>query len=185
MNLCFEKIFFKKCIVEIAENINLGYKIICKMEKLKEKIENVAQLICELTRNCAIKEEFFARSFNLSPTEVRFLKLFVHRNLLTVSEVQNLLKLTSGRISHILKSLEEKNLVQRVKKPKDRRNIEIKLQPKALVFVNNLNNNYNDLNSTILKQVGKEDLDQITDSLNILLEHFTKWAGQSNIENIE
>lgn len=156
------------------------------MEKLQEKIENVAQLICELTRNCTIKEEFFARSFNLSPTEVRFLKLFVHRNLLTVTEVQNLLKLTSGRISHILKSLEAKNLVQRVKNPKDKRNIEIKLQPKALIFVNNLNNNYNDLHNTMLNQIGKDDLDKITDSLNILLNYFSKWVGQSNAEqNLE
>lgn len=156
------------------------------MEKLQEKIENVAQLICELTRNCTIKEEYFARSFNLSPTEVRFLKLFVHRNLLTVTEVQNLLKLTSGRISHILKSLEAKNLVQRVKNPKDKRNIEIKLQPKALIFVNNLNNNYNDLHNTMLNQIGKDDLDKITDSLNILLNYFSKWVGQSNAEqNLE
>jgi DNA-binding MarR family transcriptional regulator len=168
--------------VEFSENINLGYKIICKMEKLKEKIENVAQLICELTRNCTIKEEFFARSFNLSPTEVRFLKLFVHRNLLTVNEIQNLLKLTTGRISHILKSLESKNLITRIKTPKDKRNIEIKLQPKAMLFVNNLHNNYNDLNDSILNQVGKEELDQITDSLNTLLNLFTKWVGQNSSE---
>jgi DNA-binding MarR family transcriptional regulator len=105
--------------------------------------------------------------------------------MLTVNEIQNLLKLTTGRISHILKSLEGKNLISRVKTPKDKRNIEIKLQPKALIFVNNLNTNYNDLHNTMLNQVGKEDLDKITDSLNILLNHFSKWVGQSNAEIIE
>ncbi|OGU60366.1 MAG: hypothetical protein A2X64_07740 [Ignavibacteria bacterium GWF2_33_9] len=152
-------------------------KVGASMAKFDQKIEDIAQLICELTRNCQIKEEYFANTFRMSPTEVRFLKLFVHRDILTVAEIQELLKLTPGRVSHILRSLEIKNLIQRIKKPEDRRNIEVKLQPRAALFVNNLNQNYVELNNTILKEVGDDKADGIANSLNILLELFTKWVA--------
>lgn len=76
---------------------------------MTNNIEPVAELICELTRNCNIKEEYFASSFNLSPTEVRFLKLFAIKPVYTIKELRDVLKLTPGRITHILTSLEEKS----------------------------------------------------------------------------
>jgi DNA-binding MarR family transcriptional regulator len=72
------------------------------MEKISSDYQAVAELICELTRNCNIKEDLFAASFNLSPTEVRLLKLFVLTDTYSIKEIRERLNLTSGRVSHIL-----------------------------------------------------------------------------------
>jgi MarR family. len=81
---------------------------------MNNEIQSTAELICELTRLCVIKEEKFAASFNLSPTELKLLKLFDGAHMHKVSDLVKMLKLTPGRITHILTSLEEKKLVLRL-----------------------------------------------------------------------
>lgn len=58
---------------------------------MADNIEPVAELICELTRNCNIREEYFASSFNLSPTEVRFLKLLAVTPTYSIRELRDIL----------------------------------------------------------------------------------------------
>jgi len=93
--------------------------------------EVLAEMLCELTRMCGIKEDYFARSFNLSPTEVRLLKLFTFSETFTVKELREKLKISPGRITHIISSLEEKKLIRRVRDVNDRRSILIQLMPSA------------------------------------------------------
>lgn len=140
--------------------------------------EQLAELICELTRNCNIKEEYFAASFNLSPTEVRFLKLFSFQDTYTVRELREKLKLTPGRITHILSSLEAKKLIGRIADEMDKRNVIVKLLPKASPLIQNLHENYNKLHKDILKNVNKEDIKNIYSSLEILVDVFKKWVEQ-------
>jgi DNA-binding MarR family transcriptional regulator len=143
-----------------------------------DKMEPIAELICELTRNCNIKEEYFASSFNLSPTEVRFLKLFAVSPTYTIKELRDLLKLTPGRITHILTTLEEKNLISRSQDPHDKRVILVKLMPKANPFITNLYQNYHELHNRILQNVEEKELNNIYDSLEILVDVFKKWVNQ-------
>ena len=116
-------------------------------------MEPVAELICELTRNCNIKEEYFASSFNLSPTEVRFLKLFAISPTYSIKELRDILKLTPCRITHILSSLEAKKLISRTLDPKDKRVIIVNLMPKAAPLISNLQQNYRELHNKILQNV--------------------------------
>ena len=145
---------------------------------MSKEVEPIAEMICELTRNCTIKEEYFAASFNLSPTEVRLLKLFSFSPKYTIKELRNLLKLTPGRITHILTTLEEKKLITRVQDSSDKRIILVSLTSKALPLINNLNQNYNDLHSRILKTVDSSELAKISSSLEILNDVFRKWVNQ-------
>ncbi|HCY77120.1 MAG TPA: hypothetical protein DHV28_14455 [Ignavibacteriales bacterium] len=145
---------------------------------MPDKMEPIAELICELTRNCNIKEEYFASSFNLSPTEVRFLKLFAVSPTYTIKELRDLLKLTPGRITHILTSLEDKNLLSRVKDSNDKRVIIVKLMPKAAPLISNLHQNYSELHNKILQNVDKKELENIFSSLEILVDVFKKWVNQ-------
>ncbi len=57
---------------------------------MNKKVEEISQLICHLTRRCNLKEDYFAASFNLSPTEVRLLRLFNDSNTYTVKELKDL-----------------------------------------------------------------------------------------------
>lgn len=143
---------------------------------MPDKMDPIAELICELTRNCNIKEEYFASSFNLSPTEVRFLKLFAVSPFYTIKELRDLLKLTPGRITHILTTLEEKKLVSRTQDSNDKRVILVKLLPKANPLITNLHQNYHDLHTKILQNVKPEELEQILSSLEILVDVFKKWV---------
>jgi len=143
-----------------------------------KNIEPVAELICELTRNCNIKEEYFASSFHLPPTEVRFLKLFSIKPQYTIRELCDLLKLTPGRITHILTSLESKKLISRTLDPKDKRVIVVNLLPKAIPLISNLQQNYHELHNRILQNVKEEEMGKILSSLEILVDVFKKWVNQ-------
>jgi DNA-binding MarR family transcriptional regulator len=145
---------------------------------MPKDIDPIAELICELTRNCNIKEEYFASSFNLSPTEVRLLKLFVLSPTYTIKELCDLLKLTPGRITHILTSLEAKKLVSRNSDSKDKRVILVSLLPKANPLITNLNKNYHELHNRILRNVKEEEMKKILSSLEILVGVFKEWVDQ-------
>ena len=145
---------------------------------MADNIEPVAELICELTRNCNIKEEYFATSFNLSPTEVRFLKLFAVTPTYSIRKLRDRLKLTPGRITHILTSLEDKKLISRTLDPKDKRVIIVNLMPKAAPLISNLQQNYLELHNRILQSVKEEEMEKILSSLEILVDVFKKWVNQ-------
>lgn len=145
---------------------------------MSTEIRPIAEMICELTRNCIIKEEYFAASFNLSPTEVRLLKLFSIKYSYTIKELRDLLKLTPGRITHILTSLEIKNLISRTLDEKDKRVILVSITPKANPFIANLHKNYNELHLRILQNVGESELEKISSSLQILNSVFKEWVNE-------
>jgi DNA-binding MarR family transcriptional regulator len=141
-------------------------------------MEPIAEMICELTRYCSIKEEYFASGFNLSPTEVKFLKLFAVKPQYTIKELREILKLTPGRITHILTSLEKKNLISRKLDEKDKRVILVSILPKANPLIANLHKNYNELHLRILQNVGESELEKISSSLQILNSVFKKWVDE-------
>jgi DNA-binding MarR family transcriptional regulator len=148
------------------------------MTKLESGSEAIAELICELTRNCNIKEEIFAASFNLSPTEVRLLKLFAFDNRFTIKEIRKKLNLSAGRISHILKSLETKKLLVRISDDTDKRNTIVKLLPNAFPFIKNLHQNYQQLHDNMLKNVNNDKMNDIYLSLKVLVDVFKKWVDE-------
>jgi DNA-binding MarR family transcriptional regulator len=145
---------------------------------MSHKMEPIAELICELTRNCNIKEEYFASSFNLSPTEVRLLKLFAVSSEYSIKQLRDLLELTPGRITHILTSLEKKKLLIRKKDPEDNRVIVVRITPKASPLIANLQRSYQDLHKKMLENVKKEELDKILSSLETLTAVFREWVHQ-------
>lgn len=145
---------------------------------MNNEIQSTAELICELTRLCVLKEEKFAASFNLSPTELKMLKLFDGVNIHKVHDLVSMLKLTPGRITHILTSLEEKKLVLRLPDDKDKRNVNVRLQAKAVFFIENLHKNYIDIHQELLESVGQDELKVIQNSLRTLIRVFSKWNDQ-------
>lgn len=146
------------------------------MEIELNKAETLAQLICTLTRSCNIREEYFASSFNLSPAEVRILKLFAFSATLSIRELCALLNLTPGRITQIVSSLEKKKLLVRSADPKDKRNVMVSTSPKCQPFINNLNQSYIELHKKVLEKVDKEDQEKIFSSLRILVDVFGSWV---------
>jgi len=143
-----------------------------------KEIVPIAELICQLTRNCNIKEEYFASSFNLSPTEVKFLKLFAVKPTHTIKELREILNLTPGRITHILTSLEQKQLIKRTLDVTDKRVILVSLLPKANPLINDILQSYSELHSRILQNVDAAELQKIQSSLVLLVKVFKNWVNQ-------
>lgn len=135
----------------------------------------IAELVCDLTRYCNIKEEYFSSAFNLSPTQVKLLKLFIHSDAITVKELCNQLKLSNGRITQIISALERKDILTRKPDKKDKRNTIVILKPKSKRYIKNIINNYEDLHKTILSTVNKKDRDNIIKSLKILNNILFNW----------
>ncbi len=148
------------------------------MPKKEKKYHEFAELICELTRYCNIKEEYFAASFHLSPTEVKFLKLFTFQDVISIKNLREKLKLSPGRVTHILQSLEAKKLLSRIPDETDKRNQIVKLLPKAIPLIKNLQSNYINLHKDILKNVKQTEIKNIYSSLNILVSVFKKWVEE-------
>jgi MarR family 2-MHQ and catechol resistance regulon transcriptional repressor len=149
-----------------------------RVTKPKNEYDRIAELICELTRNCNIKEDIFAASFNLSPTEVRLLKLFVFADSYSIKEIKEKLNLTAGRITHILLSLERKKIILRIPSPSDKRTIQVKLQAKASPLIRNIHQNYDKLHKDLLKNVDRTKIKNMVDSLQILVTIFKNWVGK-------
>ena len=148
------------------------------MAKKEKDYKELAELICDLTRICNIKEEYFAASFNLSPTEVRFLKLFAFTSSISLKEIKQKLGVSSGRITHILQSLEKKKLVKRIPDENDKRNMIVTVLPKATPLIQNLLTNYNNLHTDILKNIRQEEIANIYPSLKTLVDVFEKWVNE-------
>lgn len=155
------------------------------MEKQSDcnDVQTITQLICELTRVCSIKEHNFAESFNLSPTEFRMLKLFIYKDTYTVKELKEKLDLTSGRVTHIVTSLESKKLLSRLINAKDKRNIIIKLMPKANVFIENLYKHYTEMHIEILKSIDEVQFKDMKCSLSTLVKLFLEWEEKQKLYN--
>jgi len=148
------------------------------MAKKEKDYRELAELICDLTRNCNIKEDYFAASFNLSPTEVRFLKLFAFESSISLKEIKQKLGVSPGRITHILQSLEKKKLVKKFPDEHDKRNMIVTILPKASPLIQNLLKNYNNLHNDILRNVHQEEIANIYSSLKILEDVFKKWVNE-------
>lgn len=135
----------------------------------------LAELLCDLTRRCCIKEEKFAKEFDLSHPEVRLLKLFAFSGSYTIKEMRDKLNLSPGRITHIISSLESKYLIRRIRDINDRRSIKIHLTELAKPFTDNLHQSYERLYRGLMKYATNDDIKNIIFSLSLLNKVFEEW----------
>ncbi len=143
-----------------------------------KKEEEIADLLCELTRLCNIKEEHLASTFNLSPGEFRLLKCFVSKESYTTKELCYLLNLTPGRITHLVSSLEKKNLIKRYVTPIDRRNIIISLSSASRNFINSIYADHVNFHNNVLIKVTEKKKREILSSLKMLVDSLQKWINE-------
>ncbi|GAB1372501.1 hypothetical protein MASR1M45_25630 [Candidatus Kapaibacterium sp.] len=54
----------------------------------------------------------------------------------------------------------------------------VRLLPKANIFIQNLKDNYSLLHQNLLKNVNKEDIEKIFESLKVLIDTFKKWTQE-------
>lgn len=143
-----------------------------------QKIEKLSELTCLFARYCSAKENKFAESFNLTPSELKLLKFISlgnNKKFYTLKELKENLCLSPGRITQIISSLEKKNLIQRVNNEKDKRRIELKLLPKTASFLKNLKHSYLSFHSELFEHFKEEEVRRIENLLEELIMIFSNW----------
>lgn len=138
--------------------------------------EKMADLTCELAQTCNEKENYFASTFNLTPAEFKCLRLFTKKDSQSIKIISSLMKLTPGRITHILTSLEEKHLIVRELDSLDRRNVIVSLTSHSKPFIRNLNENHIKLHSEILESIDPDKREFVIEAMNDVIKALKKWS---------
>ena len=141
--------------------------------------ELMAQLTCELSRTCINKEHFFAAKYDLTPAEFRCLRLFRESPSIAIKSIAIQMKLTPGRITHILTSLEAKKYVERKIDQKDKRNVIVHLTESSKPFLKVVNDNHIKLHEDILRKLPEDKREFIIESMEELINALKIWSDNS------
>jgi DNA-binding MarR family transcriptional regulator len=139
--------------------------------------EAMANLTCDLAQTCNDKESYFASMFNLTPAEFKCLRLFNKVNSLSIKEITSRLKITPGRVTHILTSLEDKHFITRKIDELDKRNVIVHLTHKSEPFIKNLNDSHINLHEEILEKIPSEKRANLIALLEDLLRALKLWSN--------
>lgn len=86
------------------------------------------------------------------------------------------MKISPGRITHILTKLEEKELIVREKDPDDRRGINVALTSKCQPYIKNLNERHIKLHADILSGIEPDKRDTIITAMEDLIKALKSWS---------
>ncbi|MBI5325789.1 MAG: MarR family transcriptional regulator [Ignavibacteriae bacterium] len=143
-----------------------------------EQARMMANLTIQLEKFCQIKDQFFSSKFKLTPAEFRCLRIIKENNAVSTKALAQQMKLTPGRITHLLNSLEFKNLISRQIDKNDRRGIQTYITPDAVSFIDNVIKEYTKLHEEILEYLPKEKRDVILENVVLFFDAMQKWESR-------
>ena len=88
------------------------------------------------------------------------------------TELFSTLMITSGTMTHRLKRLESRNLIERIKNEEDSRSSLVQLTSKGLALINQAVEKHLENERKILSQLPKDVVDNLDVSLSMLLQTF-------------
>jgi DNA-binding MarR family transcriptional regulator len=88
------------------------------------------------------------------------------------------MKLSPGRITHLLNSLEIKNLVFRDIDRSDRRSIQVTLTDDAVIFIDRVISEYSELHVQILRYLPKSKRIEILNNMKFFFMALKDWANE-------
>ena len=133
--------------------------------------QKLAKLTFAIVKFYNFHETVFANEFGLTIAEFRFLRLFEGKGELELKYIVSELKISPGRITHILTSLEKKKLIVRISKPTDRRNVIVKLNERSKRILKNFSDFHIKKHQSLLEKMSENDHEVlITAADKILME---------------
>ncbi len=156
-------------MMNLANNIEVDLK-------LKTQAEKLAQLTFLLARVCEEKENYFTKLYNLSNAEFRCMRFLNCDCFSSLKELSGSMRLTPGRITQIITTLEEKKLLTREIDQNDRRNIKIRLTESAKPYIKNVTEKHFMLHEKVLEQISLETRDSVLMAMQELLDSLLKWS---------
>jgi len=148
---------------------------------MKEQAAELARLTFLLARACEEKEEYFTKLFSLTNGEFRCMRFLSDKDFLSVKTLAEQMKLTPGRITHIVTGLEQKGYVTREIDIADRRNIKVRLTKYAIPFMKNVTQKHVELHEKVLKNIPEDIRDSVLLAMSELLNSLTTWSKKKEI----
>jgi DNA-binding MarR family transcriptional regulator len=142
----------------------------------KAQAKTMAELTCKLARACNKKETSFAALFQLTPTELRCLRMFSKTSTVSIKEMIEELEISAGRVTHILTSLENKNYIVRRVGQNDKRNHLVDLTPESRKFINQLTKKHIELHQNILNNISEDKQIIIAQVMVELIDALEDWS---------
>ena len=152
-----------------------------KQDKTKSQAEELAGLTFLLARVCEEKEIYFTKLFNLTNAEFRCMRFLKDNCYLSVKELANVMRLTPGRITHIITGLEKKEYVLREIDQNDRRNIRLCLTDKAIPFMQQVTEQHVSLHENVLNLISEEAREPVLFAIKELLDSMMVWSKTKEI----
>ena len=147
-------------------------------DKLKQQSKQLADLTFKLQKICQEKESFFAHQFALTSMEFRCLKYIKDSQNISVKDLAANMNLTASRVTYIITSLEEKNLIIREIDKSDRRNIKLKIKDKYIQFVDELELKHAELHEEIFGVLNNDIREKILGSLESMFDTIKAWSEE-------
>ena len=149
------------------------------------KAKSIAELTCKLARSCNRKETSFAALFQLTPTELRCLRMFSKKSTVSIKEMINELEISAGRVTHTLTSLESKNYITRRADKSDKRNHLVDLTPESRKFINQLTKKHIELHQNIINDLSDENQEIVYHVMSELISALDEWSkkNKSKLKN--
>src|SRR3989339_707932 len=107
---------------------------------------------------------------NPQTSEFRCLRIIKENEAISTKTLAKQMKLTPGRITHLLNSLEFKNLISRQIDKNDRRGIQTYITPDAISFIDKVINEYTKLHEEILEYLPDGKRDEILENVAIFFD---------------
>lgn len=139
----------------------------------------MAELTCKLARACNRKETSFADLFQLTPTELKCLRMFSKKSTVSIKQMIDELEISAGRVTHILTSLEKKNYIVRRIDNNDKRNHLVDLTPESRKFIAQLTKKHVELHRNILDNISDSNKTIITQVMTELIDALNDWSDKN------
>ncbi len=149
------------------------------IKKTKKKAIELSELTCRLAKACNKKESSFAALFNLTPMELKCLRMFSKNSIVSIKDLVKELEITPGRVTHILTSLEKKKYITRNVDLRDKRNYFVEITPSSRKFINQLSQKHIALHQNILDSLSDNNAKVIFDVMNNLISTLEDWTNKN------
>lgn len=140
--------------------------------------EKLAQLTFLLARACEEKEQYFTKLYDLTNPEFRCMRFLNDGCYYSVKELANVMGITSGRVTQIITSLENKNYITREIDKNDRRNIKICITENAIPYIKNVTEKHVALHQKVLEHIPEETRESVLLAMEELLKSMTSWSKE-------
>jgi DNA-binding MarR family transcriptional regulator len=142
----------------------------------------MAELIFNLRQKCAAKDNYFVKTLEISNAEYNCLVQFFETETFSVKELAERLDITSGGVTRIITSLEDRGYIKRTMSSEDRRGIKVTLTEKGCKIVTEIREASLELHSKILEQIKPEKRKQILEAIKRLSSAIDNWLVEHQAE---